>query len=241
MVRPELAVAFAVRFDARLTTSCALAAGAVIDTVGGAGAATTVTDTAVDVATALLESVALAFKLKTPSVDGVQLAAYGLVVSVPSKVAPLKNSTLLIVRPELAVAFAVTFATVLTITFALAAGAVIVTVGGAGAAITVTDTAVEVVAALVESVALAVKETAPVAVGVHVKAYGLLVSVPNKVAPEKNSTLLMVRPELAAAFAVTFAAVLTANCALAAGAVSNTVGGAGAAITVTDTAIEVVT
>ena len=44
------------------------------------------------------------------------------------------------------------------------------TVGAATAAIAVTLTAAEVIATLVESVALAVRLAAPVAVGVHAKA-----------------------------------------------------------------------
>ena len=66
----------------------------------------------------------------------------------------------------MAAALAVMFVTVLTVRLALAAGAVIETVGTA-AAITLTETAAVVVATLSESVALAVRLAVPVVVGVR--------------------------------------------------------------------------
>ena len=135
----------------------------------------------------------------------------------------MKNSTLEMVRPEVALAVAVMSVAVLTVSCALAAGAEIDTVG-AVAALTVTATAADVATALVESVTFAVKLARPMTVGVHAKAYGDVVSVPNKIAPLKNSTLVIVRPLIAVALALSVLATLTVSCALAAGAVKFMVG-----------------
>src|SRR5579862_9870591 len=74
--------------------------GDVMLTVGGVFVVVTVTVTAVDVVVAPRLSVATAVSVWLPPVAGVQLTLYGLVVSVPSDVAPSKNWTWVTVPSE---------------------------------------------------------------------------------------------------------------------------------------------
>ena len=81
-------------------------------------------------------------------------------------------------------------------------GEVIATVGdAAGEVETVTLTAGDVIGAPLESVTRAVRETAPVVVGVQFTVYGAEVAEPTRVAPARKSTLATVAGDTAAAFA----------------------------------------
>ena len=160
---------------------------------------------------------------------------YGEEVSWPSSVAPLKNSTLLIVAPVAGVAVALMVMLAGAANVALFAGAVMLTVGGVG--VTVTDIAVEVAATLRLSVAFAVSEYVPAATPVHVNVSGAVVFVPRSVAPLKKSTLLMVAPVSAVALAVIDIDAGATKVALFAGDVMLTTGGG--VVTVTATAVDV--
>jgi hypothetical protein len=89
-------------------------------------------------------------------------------------VAPTRKSTRATVAPPLAAAVAVSVVAAPSTTVAPTAGAVSAMVGTA--VVTVTLTADEVAVAPVESVTRAVRDAAPVAVGVHDKEYGAVVT-----------------------------------------------------------------
>src|SRR5688572_30877173 len=91
--------------------------------------AVTVTLTGADVVTALALSVALAVNVCVPAGALFQAKLYGLLVSSPNFVVPLKNSTLTIV-PSASVAFALIVIAVPCATELLLAGAVMETPGG---------------------------------------------------------------------------------------------------------------
>ena len=119
----------------------------------------------VEVTAVPFESVTRAVSAVMPVAVGVQLIVYGAESTVPMTVVPERKSTRLTTAPPLADALAVTVAEVPRGIEAPFVGVVIATVGTEVA--TVTATAVEVIAALLESVTRAVSETLPVAVGVQ--------------------------------------------------------------------------
>ena len=139
--------------------------GAVMAMVGTEVA--TVTLTAAEVTTPLLESVTRAVSEKVPVAVGVQLtvdvAPEAGVLTVPTRVVPAKKSTFAMV-PLAAVATALKAWDVPTLTVEPPAGAVSTTVG----AVTLTLTIVEVTTVPFESVTLAVSAVTPETEGVQV-------------------------------------------------------------------------
>lgn len=135
--------------------------GLVIDTVGSAAA--TVTLAADDVAVLPFESVTRAVREKVPVVVGVQSKVYGADVSVPRRVLPEKNCNCVTVAGAGAEAVAVSVVVVLT---TIGDDAAKVTVGAPK--LTVTLDVLEVTAAPLVSVTLAVRAEVPVALGVQV-------------------------------------------------------------------------
>jgi len=155
---PSLSLADAVIVIFAGAVKLAPLAGLVMLTVGGElGGPLTVIVTAADVVAAPALSVALAVSVYVPAARFAMLTLYGAVVSVPTRLLPLKKSTFATV-PSLsaAVAFTVTLAGAVKV--APLAGLVMLTVGGTfGGPLTVIVTAVEVVIAPPLSVALAVR------------------------------------------------------------------------------------
>lgn len=182
----------------------------------------------------------MAVNENVPVAVGVQVAAYGNVVSEPSETPLAKNCTLAIVFPApTAAAFAVMVWAALTATAEPVVGALIVTVGALPPA-TVTATFAEVVVAPRLSVATAVSTYEPATVGVQEILYGAVESVPIETGAfepfaTKNWTLA-IEPSVSAAVAVTVVATPTPTVAPPAGAVTLTVGAEFAA-TVTVTAV----
>ena len=152
---------------------------------------------------------------------------------------PARKSTRVTLAPTLAVAVAERAVEEPSDISVPLVGPVRETVGADAA--TVTLTAVEVTAAPFESVTFAVRETAPLADGVHVTELlepdaGVL-TVPTRVVPEKNSTFARVAAptELAVAVSVTGAFTVTADPAV--GAVKVTLGAVTLTLTIADVTV----
>jgi len=200
---PVLGVADAVIVDVAFNETVAPAAGAVIAMVGATPL--TETDTAAEVACPPPVWVATAVRETMPALVGVQTTEYGMVVSTAIETPFAKNSTWVMVAPEVGVAVAVTVVAEPTDVELPLAGEVIAT-AGAGVA-TVTLVAADVTKMPAESVTLAVSATEPVAPGVHETVYGAVVTGPPMATPlAKNSTCVTLAPELGDAFADTFVA-----------------------------------
>lgn len=219
-VLPKLGAGEAVTAIAVPTVAVELLAGAVREIEV---AALAVTETALEVTVALLESITLAVMLKLPAAVGTQVTEYGAVVSVPTIVVPTRNCTWAMVAPAPAVAVAVSETLEPTVTTAPAAGAETETVGAAGAP-TVTTTAEEVDVAPFESVIRAVSEVEPTVLGVQSNEYGAVVAVPTNVDPAKNSTFVTVAGETTVVLAVSVTADPEVTVVPAVGAESATLG-----------------
>ena len=146
-----------------LPVRLALEAGAVIET--DRPAAATVALTAVELTTALLESVTRAVSETAPVAVGVQLNVKGAVVELPRSVEPERKSTRVIVAADPGVALALRVVAVLTVRTELGIGVVNDTVGRELP--TVTETADDVAVTAAESSTCAVRAKTPAAAGVH--------------------------------------------------------------------------
>ena len=132
-VAPGLGVGLAVTVTAEPTVAELLLDGAVRETVGPA---TTVAETAADVAEDPLESSTRAVSDTLPVEVGVHEIVYGGEVTVPMIVVPpSRNCTWEMVAPVPGVAFAVTVVAEFTVIVAPPEGAVIVAVGAAAVAV----------------------------------------------------------------------------------------------------------
>lgn len=179
---PLASVALAVNVIAEFVLKLALLAGAVRDTVGGVFGAVTVILTVADVTLRLRLSVALAEIAYVPAATEFHTKLYGLLVSSPSFVVPLKNSTLETVpSASLAVAVIVMFDPL--IKFALFAGPVRLTVGEPLGACTEIDIEDELAIAPSLSVTLAEMEYVPGLTEFHTILYGAVASSPIFVVP----------------------------------------------------------
>ena len=156
-------VAVARMVCAVLTVSVAAALGVVIETTGPVP---TVTATAAEVVCVPREFVTTAVSETAPAAVGVHARLNGEVVLVPIATALARYCTL-VTEPTGVEVLAVRVVATLIGTVALAAGAVIAT-AGASEVVTVIATAALVLALPAASVARAVSEYEPAAVGVHV-------------------------------------------------------------------------
>lgn len=216
------AVALAVTVVAAPTTTFEFAAGAVIATAGfcETAAAETTMLLEAEVAVAVFESVTLAVIANVPFVVGVQLAVTVEEdgdVTVASNVLPEKNSTFEIVAAEVSVTVALRVVVAPTVPVA---GIDSVTDGP----VTVTLTTEEVVVAPAESVALAERETTPVADGAQLSVNGAVNEVATVVPPAIRSTRLREAPPFATAETATDCVVPSATLAPFAGDVIEIVG-----------------
>ena len=196
----------------------------------------TVTLTALDVITAVLESVTRAVRETAPIAVGVQSKVYGAVVSVPTSVAPAKKSTLVTVAAPTALAVAVSVTGVPRVAPEPAAGAVSAMLG----AVTLTFTITDVIETPFESVTRAVRAVMPAAVGVQFTVKGADNAVPILVVPARKSTRLTMAPPLATAVAVSAVVVPSATDVPLVGTVMATVGAAAATVTLEAAEVAVV-
>ena len=214
-----------------MTVTVAPVVGAVIATTGPVP---TVTATAADVVCVPSEFVTTAVSDTAPAAVGVHARLKGAVVLVPIEVALARYCTLA-TEPTGVDVLEVSVVATLMGTFALALGDVIETVGESEL-LTVTEIAALVLMLPVASVARAVSEYVPAAVGVQLTLYGNVLAVPTETPFAKNCTVAIV---LAAEVAVARSVVaeLTVRVAPFVGAVTDTTG---PVPTVTATAAEVV-
>lgn len=178
---PDPGSAVAVRVTGEPAVTTEPGSGAEMEIVGAE--LLTVTVIVADVAVIPFESTAWADNVAVPAVVGVHGNVYGTLAAEPSKVAPSKKSTRVMVAPAAGVAEALSVTAVPTVAVELLAGAVRATVVAVTA---VTDTAVDVAVLPFVSVTRAVRLKFVALVGVHVTEYGAVVSVPMIVAPARN-------------------------------------------------------